>query len=179
MILAAPVLTSVLCAGVSPVQGKTPPKIIFSSPSPSEMVQIDGSKNPELIPQWSVWQFAFRVIAGGTKAIPTEVLVHLSNEEANLLRATAEADEKNDIECQTRVLKLVPLLQTDEAATVNERTREINLDCRAFTLKARDRVLEGLRPQGQAALNDWVESNKVGMQVSVPKKELSFFRQPQ
>jgi len=179
MILARHVLTSVLCASLWHTQGNTPPKITFSNPPLSEMVQIDGSKNPELIPEWNVWQVAFRAIAGGAKTIPTSVLVHLSKDEADLLRATAESDEKNDLECQGRVLKLVPLLQTAEATTVNERTREINLECRSFTLRARDRVLEGLRIQGQAALVEWVESNKAGMRVSVPKKELAFFRQPQ
>jgi hypothetical protein len=179
MVMATHVLMSALCASTMLTQGKTPPKVTFSNPSPSEMVQIDGSKNPELIPQWSAWQFAFRVIAGGPKVIPSVVLVHLSKDEADLVRAAAESDDKNDTECQARVLKLVPLLQTEEAVTINERTREINLECRSFTLKTRDRVLEGLRPQGQAALIEWVESNKAGMQVSVPKRELAFFRQPQ
>ncbi len=179
MVMATPVLLSVLCATAVHVQDKTPPKISFSNPAPSEMALIDGSKNPELIPQWHAWQFAFRVIAGGPKVIPSVVLVHLSKDEAELLREAAESDEKNDTDCQARVLKLVPLLHTDQAVTVNERTREINVECRSFTLKTRDRVLERLRSQGQAALVDWVESNKAGMQVSVPKRELAFFRQPQ
>jgi hypothetical protein len=162
-----------------PSQDKTPPKVVFSSPKPSEIILIDGSKNPEMIPQWSVWGFAFRVIAGGPKAIPSIVLSHLSNEEAALLHKEAEADGKNDAACQERVLKLIPLLRTDEAKVVNERTREINLDCRWQTLHARDRVLKGLRPEGQAALIAWVESNKAGMQVSVAKRELAFFQQPE
>jgi hypothetical protein len=179
MIVAIHVLTSVVCAGALLAQGQPPPKVTFSSPPPSEMVQIDGSKNPELIPQWNVWQFAFRVIATGSKTIPTDVLVQLSTDEADVLRTIAESDEKNDVECQARVLKLVPLLQTSDASTVNQRTREINLECRAFTLRARDRVLEALRLQGQTALAAWVESIKADMHVSVPKKELAFFRQPQ
>jgi hypothetical protein len=163
----------------SRLQEKTPPKVVFSNPKPSEIVQIDGSKNPEMIPQWNVWGYAFRVIAGGPKAIPTVVLSHLSDEEAALLHKEAETDEKNDVECQERVLKLIPLLSTDQAKIVNEKTREINLDCRWQTLHARDRVLAGLSPEGQAALVAWVESNKAGMHVSVPKRELAFFRQPQ
>jgi hypothetical protein len=169
-------------AGARPLQRPSQepsPKIVFSNPPPSEMVKIDGSKNPELIPQWSVWGFAFRVIAGGTKAIPTAVLVHLSKEEAELLRKEADVDGRNDADCRERVIRLVPLLQTEDAKTINEKTREINLDCRWRTLGSRDRVLAALTAEGQAALIDWVESNKAGMQVSVPKRELSFFRQPQ
>jgi hypothetical protein len=168
-----------VCATALLASQEPSPKIVFSNPPPSEMVKIDGSKNPELIPQWSVWSFAFRVIAGGTKAIPTAVLVHLSKEEAELLRREADVDVKNDADCRERVLRLVPLLQKEDAKTINEKTREINLDCRWRTLGSRDRVLAGLTAEGQAALSDWVESNKAGMQVSVPKRELSFFRQPQ
>lgn len=179
MVMVTYLFVSLLFAHLAHLQGKTPPKVTFSNTSPSEMVLVDGSKNPELIPQWHAWQYAFRVIAGGPKVIPSLVLVHLSKDEADLLQAAAESEEKTDADCQARVLTLVPLLQTDQVAIVNERTREINLECRSFTLKTRDRVLELLRPQGQAALVEWVESNKAGMQVSVPKRELAFFRQPQ
>jgi hypothetical protein len=159
--------------------GKASPKVVFSNPPASEMVHIDGAKSPELIPQWHVWGFAFRVIAGGPKAIPSVVLVHLTKDEADLLHREAAVDQKNDEACQDRVLRLVPLLSTPEAKTVNEKTREINLDCRWQTLRARDRVLQGMSAEGQAALTNWVESNKTGMRVSIPKNELDFFRQPQ
>ena len=175
-LIAAPAVCAELAARS---QDKPAPKIVFSNPPPSEIVHIDGRKNPELIPQWSVWGFAFRVIAGGSRAIPTVVLVHLNSDEVDLLRKEADTDEKNEAVCQERVLKLVPLLKTDEARTVNEKTRAINLECRWETLHSRDRVLAGLRPEGQTALIAWVESNKAGMQVSVSKREYSFFRQPQ
>jgi hypothetical protein len=165
--------------GASQEPGKTSPRIVFSNPPASEMVHIDGAKNPELIPQWNIWGFAFRVIAGGPKAIPSVVLIHLTKDEADLLHREAEADQRNDEACQERVLRLVPLLSTPEAKTVNEKTREINLDCRWQTLRARDRVLQSMTAEAQAALTNWVESNKTGMRVSVPKSELDFFRQPQ
>ncbi len=159
--------------------GKTPPKVVFSNPLASDVVQIDGAKNPEMIPQWHTWGFAFRVIAGGARAIPSVVLMHLTKDEADLLQREAEADQKHDEECQQRVLRLVPLLSTPEATTVNDKTKQINLDCRWQTLHARDRVLQRMTVEAQAALTGWVESNKTGMRVSVPKAELDFFRQPQ
>ena len=48
-----------------PAQGKTPPKVVFDNPPSSETVEIDGRKNPEMIPQWDVWQAAFEIIAEG------------------------------------------------------------------------------------------------------------------
>jgi hypothetical protein len=77
------------------------------------------------------------------------------------------------------VLKLAPTLNTEEARFINERTQEINLDCRWQTLRLRDRVLAGLGPLGQTALSQYVESTKAGMRVFVPRNELAFYRQPQ
>ena len=165
--------------GAAQPPGKTPPNVVFSNPPASEMVLIDGAKNPEMIPQWHIWGFAFRVIAGGPKAIPSVVLIHLTKDEADLLHREAGNDQKTDEACQERVMRLVPLLSTPEAKSVNEKTRQINLDCRWQTLRARDRVLEGMTAEAQTALTNWVESNKTGMRVSVPKSELDFFRQPQ
>lgn len=158
-------------------QSKTPPR--FSNPRPSEYVHIDGSRNPEMIPQWAAWAFAFRVIAGGSRSIPTVVLRHLSGEEAAEVLKEAAADQKTDAECQERVLRLRPLLLTERARVINGKTRAIQLDCRWRTLQARDRLLARLRPEGQIALTQWVESTKSGMQVSVPARELAHYQQPQ
>ena len=158
-------------------QSKTPSN--FPSPRPSEYVHIDGGRNPEMIPQWATWAFAFRVIAGGSQLIPTVVLRHLSDEEAAEVLTAATADRKTDAECQERVLRLRPLLLTAQAQTINEKTREIQLDCRRRTLRIRDRLLARLRPEGQIALMQWVESTKSGMQVSVPKRELAHYQQPE
>jgi hypothetical protein len=163
----------------SPAQDKAPPKVVFSTPSAAEVIHIDGSKNPEMIPQWRTWWYAFVVMAGGLKQVPSLVLDHLTDTEEALLLKAAEEDAENYALCEARVMKLAPLLQTDAARTLNEKTREINLDCRRQTLQLRDRVLAALSPDGQAALTRWVESNKAFMKESVPKRELAFYRQPE
>jgi len=142
-------------------------------------VHIDGSRNPEMIPQWATWAFAFRVIAGGSREIPTTVLRHLTDEEASEVRKEAIGDQKSDADCQERVLRLRPLLLTEKAHAINDKTRAIQLDCRERTLRARDRLLARLRPEAQIALLQWVESTKSGMQVSVPRRELAHYRQPE
>ncbi len=45
-----------------PVQDKKPPQVVFDIPPISERIQIDGSKNPEMIPQWDAWQAAFQIM---------------------------------------------------------------------------------------------------------------------
>lgn len=147
---------------------------------PAEIVEIDGSRNPELIPEWSAWEFAFRTIAGGSKLIPTEVLVHLSAAEAELILEAALASQERDRACQARVQRL-PAPTRASARQHNQRTREIQIECRWQTLDARDRLLEALEenPEGQQALVRWVESTKLVTRVTIPKGELAHFRQPQ
>jgi hypothetical protein len=161
-----------------PVQEKTPPKVVFDNPPLSERLEIDGRKNPEMIPQWDAWQAMFEIIAK-VSDLPTDVLEHLSKDEAALVLAAARENGQNFLACQQRVLKLMPTLQTEEAIHINTRTRAINLDCRWQTLRLRDRVLSALAPLGQAALSQYVEATKAGIRVFVPRNELAFYRQPQ
>jgi hypothetical protein len=68
---------------------------------------------------------------------------------------------------------------TAKASVINARQAEIQLDCRWQTLQTRDRLLQDLRPEGQAALIAFVESLKAGTQVTVPRRELAHFQKPQ
>lgn len=167
------VLSLVTMMAVSAQASGQPPS------SSVDMVHIDGSKNPELIPQWNVWAFTFRIIAGGTKQIPTPVLDHLSEQEAALVLKAAEEDEATTADCQKKILAMRPLLRTEKAEVINQKTRELQLECRQRTLDTRDRLLASLADPGRNALSEFVESMKSGMKVSVPKKELAHYRHPQ
>jgi hypothetical protein len=166
-----PVLTLVVAIAASPAAQKPPPA--------DEVVTIDGSRNPELIPQWSAWEFAFRVIAGGPKELPTDVHRVVSREERARVMAAAEADRQRDAACRERISKLLPLLRTAKASVINARQADIQLDCRSQTLRIRDRLLEQLPLEGQAALIAFVESLKAGTSVTVTKRELPHFQKPQ
>jgi hypothetical protein len=159
-------------------QEKTPPKIVFDIPPLSERIEIDGKKNPEMIPQWDVWQSAFELMVR-TSDLPTEVWRGITKDEAEMILAAGKENARNFLACQERVLKLMPTLQTDEARFVNERTREINLDYRRQTLALRDRVLAALGSGGQQALVQYIESLKGTIRVFVPKNELQYYRLPE
>ncbi len=153
------------------------PPVQFSIPPLSEWVHIDGSKNPELIPEWSVWDTAFRtfVTVGN---LPTAVLQTFTKEEAASILAAANEHGKITAHCEARGLKLIPLVGKETARVINEKTQELNLDCRRRTLSLRDRSLESLRPDARVALTRWVEELKKGMRASVPKAEFDFYLQP-
>ena len=64
--LAAISVAALIVSGGLQARGQRP-----AGTSAQEMLQIDGSKNPELIPEWSAWGFAFRVFATGSRQLPT------------------------------------------------------------------------------------------------------------
>ena len=156
---------------------QVPPKL--SSPATSEMVEIDGAKNPEMIPQWSAWEFAFRVFAGGSKVLPSPLREAVSKEESAVIVGEAVENQKREAACKERLLALRPLLQTADNAEINRRHAEIQIDCRWQTLHARDRLLERLKPEGRTALIEFVESTKAGTRVTIAKHELAHYQQPQ
>ncbi len=150
-----------------------------SQPTGAEMLQVDGAKNPELIPQWSVWGYVFRLIAGGPRQLPTSVLRVVSKEEEALVIREADAVQKIDANCQARAVKAAALLDVETRAAVDARVRAISLECRRETLHARDRVLAALNPEAAAALTAFAESTKAGTSISLPRKDLARFLEPE
>jgi hypothetical protein len=183
-----PAFLFVLSVAIIPPAVAAPPVVLgaeqepasrASGARPEEIVEIDGSKNPELIPQWAAWEFAFRVMGGGPRELPTTVYRVVSKEERALILAEAQASLQRDKACQQRVEKLLPLVGKEKNSVVNAKQQEIQLDCRRETLHARDRLLERLRPEGQAELIAFVEDTKGGTRVTIPKRELAHYLQPQ
>jgi hypothetical protein len=154
--------------------GQAPPQTAVPG-----MMEIDGSKNPELIPEWSAWGFAFRVIATGSRRLPSSVYFAVSRDEEALILKEADQIQKIDRDCQGRLLELHDLLGKEKDDVLDRKLRELTLECRWATLHARDRVLEALKPEGAAALMAFVASTKVGTTVSIPKKDLARFLEPQ
>ncbi len=149
----------------------------FSDPAPPEWVHIDGSKNPELIPEWSIWQRGFLILARSAE-LPTVILRQFTPEELELLKRETAEELRRDAVCQRRVLDLRPLLATERMRVIDERTKAIQLECRQDTLDAHDRLLARLRSEAQFALTDWMEALRTGTRVSIPRKELPHYLKP-
>ena len=164
-------LCAVVCIAASPSTQKPP--------TDDETIVIDGKKNPELIPQWEAWGFAFRAINGGTKQLPSNVHRLANKEERADILAEAAANEGRERTCRERIEKLRPLLGKERTDVVRAKQHEIELDCRWQTLGARDRLLHHLRPEVAAQLIAFVEETKAGTTVRMPKREFVFYRQPE
>ena len=149
-------------------------------PSPDGRIEIDGSKNPEMIPQWTSWEYAFRVIHGGSGELPTNVHLVANPTERELILAEAAANARRDQACTKRIEREIrPLLGKEKLDVIKARQQDIHVECRWQTLHARDRLLEKLRPEVQTELVHFVEDTRAGTTLSMPAEELPLYRQPQ
>ena len=91
----------------------------------------------------------------------------------------ADSVQKIDAGCDARHRKISEEKGGKKLEELDKEVRELSLECRWETLHARDRVLAGLSPDAQASLTAFVESTKTGTSLSIPKKDLARFREPE
>ena len=118
VMLAVLLVVAVLTSKAVAWQEQKPPQIVYEPVPESERLEIDGRKNPEMIPQWDIWLAAFEIMSRASE-LPTEVLKQVSAEEASSIRDAARENSRNFLALQQRVLQLMPTLQTDEAKFVS------------------------------------------------------------
>jgi hypothetical protein len=178
-VLTTTIMTCVIAGGAA-LSGQSPlqqpsSKNPFVIAGPSERLEIDGSKNPELIPEWYIWETFFRQLhTAGT--IPSAL--NLTTNEERYLRMELEQYAKSNQRCQKDIDGLRPLVGVASNKEVNEKQRAIQLECRLRSLEIRGRLLAGVRPEASVAIAAWVENLKSRVEISVPKGELAHFRQP-
>lgn len=146
-----------------------------------EYVDIDGSRNPELIPEWLVWETGFRTLAIARREGSVEIPATIGLSDADLEAVMAEAAKQptRDDECAARVERLRPMVGRSKAEVINAKTEAIQLQCRAATLRARDRLLRLLSPEDTTLLIGWITERKRGIHVRIRRAELAHFRRPE
>lgn len=172
-------IAACVIAGGATLSAQSPPQPSPKNPfviaGPSERLEIDGSKNPELIPEWYIWETFFRLLhTAGT--IPSALNLTISEE--RFLQMELEQYAKSNQRCQKDIERLRPLVGVASNTEVNDKQRAIQLECRRRSLEIRDRLLAGVGPEAGVAIAAWVENLKARVEISVPKRELAHFRQP-
>ena len=152
--------------------------------SADEMITIDGTKNPELIPQWNVWRTALRWMAkDDPDELPTVVLRAITPEQTRALMHEAKAATEFDRECNNRVYEREMALWKErpdlDVEAVNTRMMEGTMPCRRHTLDVRDKLLADLGPTGAAALSGFVEYIKKGWTTTMKKSRLKLYLLPE
>lgn len=154
-----------------------------SSSADDPIITIDGTKNPEMIPQWIVWRSAFGYLAKDDREqLPTVVVRAITHEQARALMQDAKAATTFATECANRVYQREMALWKEkpdlDIEAVNAKMTEGHIACRRHTLEVRDKVLADLSPTGAAALSGFVESLKNGWTAQMKKSYLKNYLLP-
>ena len=157
-------------------------------PSASDIVVIDGKKNPSQIPEWLAWEHGFMRIAmlkGKETAFTQSLKEGLSREEFDLLeREASTQSERLDV----AIKEAEPLREEYEKrdpkdaklmTSLNARMQDVNVRYRRATLDARDRILQALCPESQSLVLSWIGELRADIVSRVQKSELERWRAPE
>jgi hypothetical protein len=151
-------------------------------PAAKDVIHIDGLKNPELIPEYVLWEHGF----GGLAIIkqqnmPTALAsLSLSPEDLALVWKEAALQKTREEHSAVEQRKRRDALKA-QGIKPQELLRELQkviLEYRWSVLNARDRLLAAMTPEGQAVLLAWIQARGAKITASVPKADWEFFRQP-
>ena len=148
--------------------------------NPLDIVEIDGSKNPALIPEYLVWEHGF----GGLAIIkdrdmkPAMATLALSPRDAELVFKEAGAQATRDRRRGEHEKARREALAGAKPAELAAALHDVILEYRWEVLDARDRLLASLSPEGQVELIRWMNERRTHITAFVPRSELDFFRQP-
>lgn len=150
---------------------------------PEGFVKIDGAKNPELLPEYMIWQNVFSGL--GTvkeKSIPLPVgaLKGTPRDRERIFEAATWHVEqaKQCIERQRRRVDMLRAQTKPKPQDIDAAQKEVILECRQEVLDRVASLLSQLSDEARLSLLEWAEESKSGMWAVVPKSELEFFRKP-
>lgn len=157
-----------------------------TAPAPAQttdpdMLLIDGKKNPEMIPQWQMWESALDFIAAAQKAggVVLDEELQFSDDDMALLYAEAAAQQERWNAHKKKVFtELEPLLAKMKREDVLPMNRAMILEYRRQVLDGSQRLLQRLSPEARVALPRWVEQRKAFITLTIHKSELDFHRRP-
>src|SRR5919197_1404007 len=129
--------------------------------SDADVITIDGSKNPDMVPNWAAWLEAFRFMAqpaAPIEPIPTMIYLATSREQRALVRKEALFVMAKERELGQRALKLQDGLTAENLSERSETADLLEMQRRQAALDARNRLLAALPTEGQIALREFAES---------------------
>jgi hypothetical protein len=153
-----------------------------------DLIEIDGAKDPSLIPEWLAWEHSFMLLrdwhgkdSGFTHDLREALLPH----EWELLDQEGLAQNTRQARRESRAAKWLEKYPysttTDPAirAKANDEGFAIDLDYRREMLAARDRLLAAFSTESQVVLLNWLAENKTAITSFVRKTDLNRWRLPE
>ncbi len=175
-------LLVVLC-----VAAGVPQAPMDQSSDTSDVVLIDGSKEPGQIPEWTTWEHGFMGLAqwkGRDSGFNYDLKAQLTAAEFDALEREASAQSDRRARLEAKAVTLRKALDVDSgrkeaAEAFDAQAFELELAYRREVLAARDRLLKALSADSQAAVQSWMNELKHDMTARVLKSDLARWRMPE
>lgn len=147
---------------------------------PPGFIEIDGSKSPESIPDWTAWQSTLRLLADASANPTSQFYVELGLTDAERARVveTALAQNDRDQACEQRMMALGQRLAGVDEAQVLSLSQQEQIRCRVAVLDAADALVASLSPASARRLRALVDEMRASTRVMVPRDGLAHFRRP-
>ena len=151
-----------------------------------KMVVIDGSKTPDEIPQYLMWESAFRIF---TRLSPVDDLPEGSGIDIQAFLPRREwlavlAEAKVQVAAQ-EACRTAGTARLDELRKLKRSNSEIYEDlanvavaCREESITSGERLASRLSQSGRDYLLRWVRESRKSMSLEIAESELAFFRRP-
>ena len=149
--------------------------------SDSDVVIIDGAKNPADVPNWAAWLEGFRLMAGPAapeEPIPSVIYVITTKEQHALIRKEALFVMAEERRLGELALKLQDGLTSDNFKQRSAKADALEMQRRRAALDARDRLLAAI-PQAQFAFLQFADEMRKGYKARVVKAQLAQFMAPE
>jgi hypothetical protein len=147
----------------------------------SEPQVIDGSKNPELFPEWYIWEMLFERLPP-TAPAEQEKINHysrlgLTNSEIQTLvrEVRAFGRSKEILSQQLRTTRAALTASKKSESDIRDATQEVNLQYRYRILDARNRIYEELSPASIEKLRKFAYQLVAGTTVYLRGRAVEFF----
>ena len=153
-----------------------------------DLIEIDGAKDPSLIPEWLAWEHSFILLSdwhGKDSGFTHDLREALLPHEWELLDKEGLAHKTRQARRESRAAKWLEKYPhettTDPAAIAkaNDEGFAIDLEYRREILDARDRLLAAFTTESHVVLLNWLAENKSAISSFVRKSDLKRWRLPE
>jgi hypothetical protein len=157
---------------------------IWSTQEKEPYAVIDGSKNPDLFPQWYVWEMAFHWLDGGStesrRPIPLHREIGISETELKFLMDQVKAFKQLQEALSKQLVETrgAAIAQGKREDDIRLATEQVNLDYRYRVLDLRQRIYDQLPTMSLIRLVAWIDPQLAGTTVHLRGRAVQFFRQP-
>lgn len=161
------------------VEGAHAPQV---APKAADSLVLDGAKNPELFPEWYVWELVFQRIARGAfhSKEPIHAQLGINAREFVLIEQETALFENYEKALETKLRDTRSALKAKGKSEdeIRDATHEHNMEYRYKVLEARDRVVRGLSTESNQRIREWINRQLAGTKVHLSGRAAKVFHLP-